>query len=265
MDQLVNGPGRRSASRESGVLAEHACHAIKRSIIPCELEPGQQVTEEQLGTRVGVGRAAVRTALKRLYQERLIHGLSRNRHVIAPITLKHVNELFDVRLPLEPPAARMAAARIDAELLRRLEELCGTRYEIGNRESAAERSGVAPAGQVWHNSDVGRRPRRCSGLFCRATTGSPAVHGEYKTPGGKLVVVDCEVRDGRVVDAQVSGDFFLEPAEALTAITAAIEGMPADLDEEAIAARVRAALAPDVAMIGFSPEAVARAVRRALA
>jgi len=155
MDQLVNGPGRRSASRESGVLAEHACHAIKRSIIPCELEPGQQVTEEQLGTRVGVGRAAVRTALKRLYQERLIHGLSRNRHVIAPITLKHVNELFDVRLPLEPPAARMAAARIDAELLRRLEELCGTRYEIGNRESAAERSGVALAGQVWHNSDVG--------------------------------------------------------------------------------------------------------------
>ncbi|MFO7271469.1 biotin--protein ligase [Sphaerobacter thermophilus] len=91
------------------------------------------------------------------------------------------------------------------------------------------------------------------------------MHGEYKTPGGKLVVVDCEVRDGHVVDVQVSGDFFLEPAEALTAITAAIEGMPADLDEEAIAARVRAALAPDVAMIGFSPEAVARAVRRALA
>lgn len=138
MSKRITGSGRRSTSRESGVLAEEAYHAIKRSIIRCELEPGQQVTEEQLGARFGVGRAAVRTALKRLYQERLIHGLSRNRHVIAPITLKHVNELFDVRLLLEPPAARMAAARIDADLLRRLEELCGARYEIGNRESAAE-------------------------------------------------------------------------------------------------------------------------------
>lgn len=90
------------------------------------------------------------------------------------------------------------------------------------------------------------------------------MHGEYKTPGGKLVVVDCDVREGRVVDVEVSGDFFLEPPEALTAITDALEGMPAGLDEAAIAARVRAALAPGVEMIGFTPESVARAARRAL-
>lgn len=90
------------------------------------------------------------------------------------------------------------------------------------------------------------------------------MHGEYKVPGGKLVVVDCDVRDGRLVNVEVSGDFFLEPAEALAAITGALENLPADADEDRIAAAIRAAIGRDVEMIGFSPEAVARAVRRAL-
>ncbi|MCE5232107.1 MAG: biotin--protein ligase [Xanthomonadaceae bacterium] len=91
------------------------------------------------------------------------------------------------------------------------------------------------------------------------------MHGEYKVPGGKLVVVDAEVRDGRLAVVQVSGDFFLEPPEALDAINAALEGQPAAAGEAALAAAVRAALQADVAMYGFSPEAVAVAVRRALA
>ena len=44
------------------------------------------------------------------------------------------------------------------------------------------------------------------------------MHGEYKVPGGKLVVADLEVRDGRLADVRISGDFFLEPPEALEAI-----------------------------------------------
>lgn len=91
------------------------------------------------------------------------------------------------------------------------------------------------------------------------------MHGEYKTPGGKLVVVDFEIRDGRLTAPVVSGDFFLEPPEALDAITGALQGLPADLEEAAIADRVRAAIDPRVEMIGFTPSSVARAVRRALA
>ena len=91
------------------------------------------------------------------------------------------------------------------------------------------------------------------------------MHGEYKTPSGKLVVVDCSVRSGRLAGVEVSGDFFLEPPEALGAITAALEGMDAGLDAEAIAARLWDVLGADVAMVGFGPESVAQAVRRALA
>ncbi len=90
------------------------------------------------------------------------------------------------------------------------------------------------------------------------------MHGEYKTPGGKLVVVDLEIADQRFSQVVVSGDFFLEPAEALSQITESIEGLAADATEPEIADHVRDSIAPDVAMIGFSPEAVAKAVRRAV-
>ncbi|MEW6635910.1 MAG: lipoate protein ligase C-terminal domain-containing protein [Actinomycetota bacterium] len=91
------------------------------------------------------------------------------------------------------------------------------------------------------------------------------MRGEHKTAGGKLVAVDFEVRNGRLADVTVSGDFFLEPPEALGEIAAALEGAPADAGDEALAARVREALGPGVEMVGFSPEAVARAVGKGLA
>src|SRR5690349_3549215 len=90
------------------------------------------------------------------------------------------------------------------------------------------------------------------------------MHGEYKVQGGKLVVVDLDVRDGILADVQVSGDFFLEPAEALEDIRASLEGLSASSTVEDIIAAVRTGLRPGAEMIGFSPEAVAIAVRRAL-
>ncbi|MGA7669398.1 MAG: biotin--protein ligase [Nitrolancea sp.] len=90
------------------------------------------------------------------------------------------------------------------------------------------------------------------------------MHGEYKTPGGKLVVSDLSIRDGKLRDVVISGDFFLEPPEALSLIVESIENLSADATEDEIAEHVRSAVSGDVSMIGFSPEAVAKAVRRAV-
>ena len=43
------------------------------------------------------------------------------------------------------------------------------------------------------------------------------MHGEFKVPGGKLVVADFDVVDGRLANVRVSGDFFLEPDDTLRA------------------------------------------------
>ena len=91
-----------------------------------------------------------------------------------------------------------------------------------------------------------------------------AMHGEYKMPGGKLVVADLGVRDGVLMQVQISGDFFLEPESALDRINAALIGLTTATDADAIAAVLRRRIGDDVSMFGVSPEAIAVAVRRAL-
>ncbi|MDO5496126.1 MAG: lipoate--protein ligase family protein [bacterium] len=89
------------------------------------------------------------------------------------------------------------------------------------------------------------------------------MRGEYKVTGGKLVAVDLEVEDGAISRAFLSGDFFLEPDTALDAVNNALLGMPAEASVDEIAHAIEAAT-PGVEFIGFTPEAVGIAVRRAL-
>ncbi|WP_369203959.1 biotin/lipoate A/B protein ligase family protein [Streptomyces sp. PU-14G] len=91
------------------------------------------------------------------------------------------------------------------------------------------------------------------------------MHGEYKVPGGKLVVVDLDDEGGVLRNVRVAGDFFLEPDEALAAIDQALEGAPSDTDTAGLAARVEAAVPEGTVMYGLTAEGVAVAVRRALA
>lgn len=90
------------------------------------------------------------------------------------------------------------------------------------------------------------------------------MHGEYKVPGGKLVIVDFDTELDRIRNFTLSGDFFLDPDDALEDISRAITGMRITSNAKEIAAAVRQSLPDDVTMLGFSPEAVATAVRRAV-
>ena len=90
------------------------------------------------------------------------------------------------------------------------------------------------------------------------------MHGEYKVPGGKLVVVDFTLVDGRFTGMQISGDFFLEPDTVLECMHVALEGMCVNSAMETLAGAVRTALSPGAQLFGITPEAVAMAVRRAL-
>lgn len=90
------------------------------------------------------------------------------------------------------------------------------------------------------------------------------VRGEYKVPGGKLVVVDLEADDRTITNAHVSGDFFLEPDSALDAINGALVGMPTNASVGELSEAIARALPNDAVLVGFSPDAVGLAVRRAL-
>ncbi len=90
------------------------------------------------------------------------------------------------------------------------------------------------------------------------------MHGEYKAPGGKLVVADVSIDDHRLSSVSISGDFFLEPDSALDAINSSLRGMKEDATVDDLARAVSSALDQSVVLLGISPQAVGIAVRRAL-
>ncbi|MFA5663265.1 biotin--protein ligase [Castellaniella sp.] len=89
-------------------------------------------------------------------------------------------------------------------------------------------------------------------------------HGEYKIPGGKLVVVDLQVRGGCLQQVSLSGDFFLEPPEVLDDINQALNGLSVDAGPDHIVECVLGALPAGTEMFGLSAEGIAEVVRRAL-
>lgn len=90
------------------------------------------------------------------------------------------------------------------------------------------------------------------------------MRGEYKVPGGKLVVAELQVVDERLAEVSISGDFFLEPDEALLQINRALLGQPVNASVAELTKAIESALPSTVVMFGFSAQAVAIAVRRAL-
>lgn len=90
------------------------------------------------------------------------------------------------------------------------------------------------------------------------------MHGEYKIPGGKLVVVDLNQLDGRLSEVRVSGDFFIEPDSALDVIDMALDGLPANSTQQALTLAIEAALGKEVSLYGITAAGVATAVRRAI-
>ncbi|WP_456268653.1 lipoate--protein ligase family protein [Kushneria sp. AK178] len=90
-------------------------------------------------------------------------------------------------------------------------------------------------------------------------------HGEYKVPGGKLLVADITTDSDRLASVRLSGDFFLEPDDALEAINAALVGASVTAGAGELTERVQQALPEGVVMVGLSAPAVATVIRRALA
>lgn len=90
------------------------------------------------------------------------------------------------------------------------------------------------------------------------------MQGRFKTAGGKLVIVDFDIEQGRLRNVVIHGDFFVYPEEAYPLLASALEGAPADLPQSVMAERLAAAIPPGADLVGTSPEAIATAIQRGL-
>ncbi|HST13602.1 MAG TPA: GntR family transcriptional regulator [Gaiellaceae bacterium] len=116
---------------EAASFADRAYYAIRELIVTLELPPGAVVREPELTERLGIGRTPVREALRRLAQERLVEVFPRRGMFVTKVEVRDLVRLCEVRVALEPEAARLAAERATqadlAELRAVLAELDGRR------------------------------------------------------------------------------------------------------------------------------------------
>lgn len=104
------------------VVAE-IVEALRRDLQNGSLAAGEAVRERELAERFAVSRTPAREAINRLVAEGLLtqEKSARGATVVRP-TAAELQELYEIRLQLEPMAAALAAANASAETLQALAE-----------------------------------------------------------------------------------------------------------------------------------------------
>lgn len=95
----------------TGSLSAVAYYLIRDLIVTLDLAPGTPLAERAIMERLGLGRTPVREALRRLADEGLVTIYARRGMVVAPVDVRDLAAVSEVRVQLEGFAARLAAER----------------------------------------------------------------------------------------------------------------------------------------------------------
>jgi DNA-binding GntR family transcriptional regulator len=92
-------------------LSDQAYYRIRELVVTLELAPGSPVSERELMEQLTLGRTPIREALQALARERLVEVYPRRGMFVSRVDVRDLAGLSEVRLTLEPRAARLAADR----------------------------------------------------------------------------------------------------------------------------------------------------------
>ncbi len=141
----------RGINRHHG-LADEAYEAIFAQLMGLRIAPGSRITVDNLARELNVSQTPIREALGRLEGEGLVIKTHLIGYSAAPqITRRRFDELYDLRLLLEPAAAQRAARSMDAGKLSVLKEVAGV---MSRRQSGDERvrySAFARQDAIFHD------------------------------------------------------------------------------------------------------------------
>ncbi len=99
---------------------EIAYNIIRDQIINGHLKPGQPITEERLSRDLDMSRTPVREALIRLQLEDLVRIIDNKGATIMEITPVDIAEIFQLRVLVEPYAAKTCVEFVEKEKLKKM-------------------------------------------------------------------------------------------------------------------------------------------------
>ncbi|MEV4839843.1 GntR family transcriptional regulator [Nonomuraea sp. NPDC049486] len=121
-------PGGTPPGRSRGRLADEVYDALLGQMMSLRIEPDSRVTIDVLARELGVSQTPIRDALNRMEAEGLVVRVPHAGYRIPPqITRHRFEDMLEVRLLLEPAAARRSAERASpqqvADMRRMLEDM----------------------------------------------------------------------------------------------------------------------------------------------
>jgi DNA-binding GntR family transcriptional regulator len=133
-------------------LAGDVYEVIFNQLMSLKIAPGSRITVDDLVKEFNVSHTPIREALGRLEGE----GLVVKQHLVgfraAPqITRHRFDELYELRLLLEPAGAAKAAQAMDDEKLAVLTEAAGVMTRSDNRDERANYSAFARKDAIFHD------------------------------------------------------------------------------------------------------------------
>ncbi len=91
-------------------LAERVFEAVRERIVRGDFEGAAPLRQDALAAELGVSKIPLREALGRLEQEGLLVSQANRGYCVQPLSSAQAEELFALRLAIEPHAAARAAA-----------------------------------------------------------------------------------------------------------------------------------------------------------
>lgn len=123
----------RRAGDGVATAADDAYAAIKAMIVTLQLRPGTTIVENELMQLLGLGRTPIREALGYLARDGMLHIYPRRAIVVAKLGVPEIQQIFEMRLVLEPAAACLAAERVSKDELADLSALTDQLRESRDR------------------------------------------------------------------------------------------------------------------------------------
>lgn len=121
---------------------------LREAIASGELMPSERLVETGLADSLGVGRAAIRTAIARLAQERLVERIPNRGARVRRVSDEEALEVLEVRMAIECLAVRRAAQNATPDDVRRLNRILA---EMEAFSVAGNTAGFGETNHAFHS------------------------------------------------------------------------------------------------------------------
>ena len=109
-------------------LSEEAYNRLRQEIQTGELAPGAMVSERELANRYEMSKTPVREAVTQVCREGFMQRLPGRGYMVSPITIKEIQDLFDMRLILEIAAVEKILDEPSSDTMDNLKKLAEIKY-----------------------------------------------------------------------------------------------------------------------------------------